>query len=98
METNVDHQVPPDNEQRLLERARAYDGLQYIAGIGFLFDLGSFWEIRYDGCNHSGAFLRDPTNYDLDQAATIVRKEMPTCGTCESQAPLARVFANDHPA
>jgi hypothetical protein len=97
METNVSHTVPPDDERDLLDRARPYVSPSHVDGIGYLIDHGSFWEIHYDGCDHYGAFVRNRTNYDFGQAASFVRNEMAACSTCETQARLARIFADDHP-
>jgi hypothetical protein len=90
--------VPPGDEPELLKRARVYEGLPYLDGIGFLFDRGSYWEVDYEGCDHCGAFPRDRTNYDFAHAADFARKEMASCGTCASHARLARILADDHPA
>lgn len=90
MESNVERTVLPADEPGLLARARVYDGLPYLEGIGFLYDRGSYMEVRYDNCHHSTNFYRDRMNFA--QAADYVRAELTNCGTCDFQARVARAF------
>jgi hypothetical protein len=91
METNVSRTVHPAEDPDLLARRRPYDGvLSRLDDIGFLFDRGAYMEVRYDGCNHSTEFLCDRMSWQ--QAADLVRAELPTCGTCDFVARVARVL------
>jgi hypothetical protein len=64
LESNVERTVSPDDEPHLLAQAQPFGGLPHLDGIGYLFDRGAYFEIRYDGCHHGSNFLRDRMDAD----------------------------------